>query len=166
MGFSRQEYWSGLPFPTPGYLPDLGIEPTSLVAPALAGILYHEHHLGSLSNYVWIKTSRDFSLTATDTGQEAIQISSLFALSWPGQEYISLSLLWNYKHHGGQSSASGAWSSFSLAVSQTLLLRPGSKEAISGPGSWPAAQLWRTPQDWLARSRDLRGPHKQLWLPL
>ena len=28
-GFSRQEYWSGLPFPSPGYLPDLGIEPRS-----------------------------------------------------------------------------------------------------------------------------------------
>jgi len=26
MGFSRQEYWSGLPFPSPGDLPDLGIE--------------------------------------------------------------------------------------------------------------------------------------------
>ena len=29
MGFSRQEYWSGLPFPSPGDLPDPGIEPTS-----------------------------------------------------------------------------------------------------------------------------------------
>ena len=29
MGFCRQEYWSGLPFPPPGYLPDSGIEPTS-----------------------------------------------------------------------------------------------------------------------------------------
>ena len=29
MEFSRQEYWSGLPFPSPGYLPDLGIEPGS-----------------------------------------------------------------------------------------------------------------------------------------
>ena len=27
MGFSRQEYWSGLPFPSPGNLPDPGIEP-------------------------------------------------------------------------------------------------------------------------------------------
>jgi len=27
MGFSRQEYWSGLPFPSPGDLPDPGIEP-------------------------------------------------------------------------------------------------------------------------------------------
>ena len=33
MGFPRQEYWSGLPFPAPGDLPDPGIEPTT---PALA----------------------------------------------------------------------------------------------------------------------------------
>ena len=37
MGFSRQEYWSGLPFPSPGDLPDPGIKPTSPVSPALAG---------------------------------------------------------------------------------------------------------------------------------
>ena len=37
MEFSRQEYWSGLPFPTPGDLPNPGIEPTSHVSPALAG---------------------------------------------------------------------------------------------------------------------------------
>ena len=30
MGFFRQEYWSGLPFPSPGDLPDPGIEPRSL----------------------------------------------------------------------------------------------------------------------------------------
>ena len=34
MGFSRQEYWSGLPFPTPGNDPDSGIESTSLMSPA------------------------------------------------------------------------------------------------------------------------------------
>ena len=37
MGFSRQEYWSGLPFPLPGDLPDPGIELVSLMSPALAG---------------------------------------------------------------------------------------------------------------------------------
>ena len=37
MGFSRQEYWSGLPFPSPGDLPDPGIVLTSLVPPILAG---------------------------------------------------------------------------------------------------------------------------------
>ena len=37
MGFSRQEHWSGLPWPPPGDLPDPGIEPTSLAYLALAG---------------------------------------------------------------------------------------------------------------------------------
>ena len=37
MGFSRQEYWSGLPCTSPGHLPDPGIEPVSLMSPALAG---------------------------------------------------------------------------------------------------------------------------------
>ena len=37
MGFSRQEYWSGSPCPPPGDLSDPGIEPTSLMFPALSG---------------------------------------------------------------------------------------------------------------------------------
>ncbi|ELR45062.1 hypothetical protein M91_03210, partial [Bos mutus] len=36
MGFSRQKYWSGLPFPSPGDLPNPGIKPASLVSLALA----------------------------------------------------------------------------------------------------------------------------------
>ena len=36
MGFSRQEYWSGLPCPPPGDLPDPGIKPASLSSPLLA----------------------------------------------------------------------------------------------------------------------------------
>ena len=37
MGFSRQEYWSGLPFSPPGDLLDLGIKPMSLASPELSG---------------------------------------------------------------------------------------------------------------------------------
>ena len=37
MGFFKQEYWSGLPFPSPGDLPNPGIKPVSLVSPVLAG---------------------------------------------------------------------------------------------------------------------------------
>ena len=37
MGFSRQECWSGLPFPLPGDLPVSGLEPASLMSPAVAG---------------------------------------------------------------------------------------------------------------------------------
>ena len=40
MGFSKQEYWSGLPWPPPGDLSDPGIEPVSLAAPALAGKVF------------------------------------------------------------------------------------------------------------------------------
>ena len=45
MGFSRQEYWSGLPFPPPGDLPNPGVKPTSLVTPALAGGFFTLSHL-------------------------------------------------------------------------------------------------------------------------
>ena len=40
MGFPRQEYGSGLPFPSPGDLPNPGIEPASLVSPELAGSFF------------------------------------------------------------------------------------------------------------------------------
>ena len=36
IGFPKQEYWSGLPCPPPGDLPDPGMEPESLISPALA----------------------------------------------------------------------------------------------------------------------------------
>ena len=45
MEFARQEYWSGLPFPSPGDLPDPGIE---LGLPHCRQTLYHLSHLGSL----------------------------------------------------------------------------------------------------------------------
>ena len=45
MGFSRQEYWNGLPFPSPGYLPHPGIEPRS---PALQADFFNAlSHQGS-----------------------------------------------------------------------------------------------------------------------
>ena len=48
VGFSRQGYWSELPFPTQGDLPDPGIEPVSPVSSALAGRLFPLSHLGNL----------------------------------------------------------------------------------------------------------------------
>ena len=47
VGFPRQEHWSGSPCPSPGDLPDLGIEPVSLRSPALAGRFFIARaHLG------------------------------------------------------------------------------------------------------------------------
>ena len=47
-GISQQEYWSGLPFPSPGDLPDPGIQPASLAPPALAGEFFTTEPLGNL----------------------------------------------------------------------------------------------------------------------
>ena len=50
MGLSHgQQYWSGLPFPPPGYLPDLGIKPTS---PALAGGFFTTEVHGDTMNHI------------------------------------------------------------------------------------------------------------------
>ena len=40
MGILQQEYWSRLPFPSPGDLPDPGMEPASPTSPALAGVFF------------------------------------------------------------------------------------------------------------------------------
>ena len=48
MGFSRQEYWTGLSCPPPGDLPDPGIEPASPAAPAMQADSLPLSHLGSL----------------------------------------------------------------------------------------------------------------------
>ena len=51
MEFAWQEYWSGLPFPPPGHLPDPGIKPMSLVSPALAGGFFTTAPLGKPMGY-------------------------------------------------------------------------------------------------------------------
>ena len=48
MGFPRQEYWSGLQFPSPGDLSDPGIEPESLASPILAGLFFTTEPSGKL----------------------------------------------------------------------------------------------------------------------
>ena len=54
MDFSRQKYWSGLPFPTPGDLPDPGIKP---ISPALQAVFYPLSHQGSPFLYRLISNS-------------------------------------------------------------------------------------------------------------
>ena len=48
MGFSRQEYWSGLSCPPPGDLPDPGIKPMSLISPAIADGFFIAHSHGKV----------------------------------------------------------------------------------------------------------------------
>ena len=64
MGFLRQEYWSGLPCPPPGDLPKPGIEPTSLMSPALAGKFFTTSATqeAQCSNKSTLRNRGDFNL--------------------------------------------------------------------------------------------------------
>ena len=55
MGFSRQEYWNGLPFLSPGDLPDPGIKPASPESPALVGRLFTTESPGKPHNSLWLR---------------------------------------------------------------------------------------------------------------
>ena len=57
-GFPRQEYWSGLPFPSPGDLPDPGIQLTSPSSPALAGGFFTTEPLGKPSGYIQVRNNK------------------------------------------------------------------------------------------------------------
>ena len=52
VGFPREECWSGVPSPTPGDLPDPGMEPVSLVSPALAGGSFTTEPSGKLDDVI------------------------------------------------------------------------------------------------------------------
>ena len=74
IGFTRQEYWSGLPFPPPGDLPNPGIKPTCLVLSFIGRLIFYDYcHLGSLQHItsankhsssewknVWLPCSNNF----------------------------------------------------------------------------------------------------------
>ena len=53
-GHSRQEYWSGLPCPPPGHLPDPGIEPTSITSPTVAGGFFTTRATWEAHTYTYI----------------------------------------------------------------------------------------------------------------
>ena len=53
MGFSRQEYWNGLPCSPPGDLPDPRIDPASFVSPTLAGELFTTTWEACITGYIY-----------------------------------------------------------------------------------------------------------------
>ena len=62
MGFPRQEYWNGLPFPTPGDLPNPGIEP---VSPALAGEFFTTEPVEKFLLYSELPPNTSFFINTT-----------------------------------------------------------------------------------------------------
>ena len=74
MGFSRQEYWSGLPFPSPGDLPDAGIEPRS---PALQADALPSEPPGKLSLSIYMYIHIHFQILFHYGLSQDIEYSSL-----------------------------------------------------------------------------------------
>ena len=68
MGFPRQEYWSELPFHSPGDLPDPGIEPMAPVSPTLASGFFttRKSKMSHLGNPKWIKAGDYFHPNSMD----------------------------------------------------------------------------------------------------
>ena len=72
MGFSRQEYWSGLPYPSPGDLPYPGIKPMSVASLALAGGFFTTSATWDAATWELSNSSRqaDFSLRCNNCRNE------------------------------------------------------------------------------------------------
>ena len=98
MGFSRQEYWSGLPFPLPGHLPDPWIEPSPFTSPALVGGFFiasttweaSSSHLQSFPASGSFPMSQFFASGGQSIGASAsasvlpVTIQDWFPLGWTG----------------------------------------------------------------------------------
>ena len=82
MGFSRQEYWSGLPFPSPGDLLDPGIEPTSPVSPALAGEFFTTEPPGKLGSFIPLGIYLCCSFCLKYLAWR-VPLGNLFLILWP-----------------------------------------------------------------------------------
>ena len=99
-GISRQEYWSELPFLSPGDLPDLGSEPTSLEFAALKAESFTPHHLGSPYVCVLVAQSCPTLCDPMDCSPPSSSVHGIFQarilewvaisfsreFSWPGVE--------------------------------------------------------------------------------
>ena len=80
VGFSKKEYWSGLPFPSPGDLPDPGMEHASLMSPALAGRFF-------ITSATWDSPSGQ-KLTVNYVFLFALHVNCLEQCLVPGKQSI------------------------------------------------------------------------------
>ena len=83
MGFSRQEYWSGLPFSFSGYLPYPGIKPASPASPALAGRIFTTEPPGKPYTPITNKQKKHIKM---EKGTEPIETTHFLSRTVLGQE--------------------------------------------------------------------------------
>ena len=79
MEFCKQEYWRELPCPPPGDLPDPGTEPTSLMSPALTGMLFTTSTIWEAQNLMSRCLSKVFKVLIQTFGKNLEKF-------WPGKK--------------------------------------------------------------------------------
>ena len=108
MGFSRQQYWSGLPCPSPGDLPNAGIEPATPEASALQVDSLLLSHQGILLSYKkeWnnVTCSRDYHTEWSQTEKD---------------KYHMISLMWNLKYGTNETSLVVQWVRIHFTMQET-----------------------------------------------
>jgi len=87
LGFSRQEYGSGLPFPSPGDLSDPGIEPASLMSAALAGRFFTTRATWEPLGIDYLKTYSGSKTRGVSSWTSTISIETVGAQVGPGQGF-------------------------------------------------------------------------------
>ena len=126
-GLSSQEYWSGVPLPSPGDLPDPGIEPVSLTSPTLAGRFSTTSATSEaqLLRYSWLTILHSFQL-----------------YSWSNCFWGPFSFLWFLVIYSRNVSfdAGGSWNSNALPQRNAFL-----NITLSGCGSPPKEMFVQGP---------------------
>ena len=92
MEFSRQEYWSGLPFPTPGDLHYPGIEPASsvsTVSPALAGRFFTTEPPGKTHSLCWSESVKSLSHVQLFVTPWTVAQQAPLSMEFPRKQYWS-----------------------------------------------------------------------------
>ena len=97
MEFSEQEYWSGLPFPTPRGLPKQGIKAASLASPALAGGFFTtsanwEDHMLLYHAYCYIHNMLYMGISVQFSSVQSLSHFRLFVTPWIAACQASLSI--------------------------------------------------------------------------
>ena len=140
MGFYREDYWNGLPFPSPGDLPNPGIESASLTSPALAGgflFLFFSLlcHLGSPNNwyFLWIHNLWSTSVSSVSRGLQ----------NWNAGRTVLYNDLWSMAMECQVNTGSAPRTSDSPDENDRYVRAPSTPGGQGTPDSWtPTWGCW------------------------
>ena len=162
MGSARQEYWSGLPFPSPGDLPDLGIGP---VSPALAGRLSVEPAGKPLYWCIYVWDTGVCSIISDsfirNSHMERVPRAKWLGSGWQGASMLSTHMTGSWLTDGfTKSDLSESWAlrvsiEFSYVDNWRRTQSPAPPSSLEA-GNWAESSAW-SPGDQIPTLKPSRG---------